>query len=192
MKTIKKICALLIACVVSVSSAFAVLASDTQQIAEGEAAAVDVTVTVESAVITASVPTQMTVAIDPNQVSGQTVTSSTGTLTNSSNAPIDVQFIGAKAAQGTVAKVVGPDAYGAWAGLGVTQTQKNIAIGFVASSKDTYWSKAEAENNTASLGAVKLMPKESGSFKLDALHGNAWPQATALKYIVTLRIALSA
>lgn len=192
MKLSPKICASFLAGMLAVSSAFAVSAADSQPVTSGGAANVDVTATVKASVISASVPTRMTITIDPNQTSGSTVVSSRGTLTSTCTTPVDVQYIGAKAADGTAAKVFSPDTFGAWAGLGIADTQSHMAVGFVASAQNTYWSRSESENNTASLGAVKLMPGESKNFHLDALHGNAWPQAATLQYILTLRIALSA
>ena len=105
--------------------------------------------------------------------------------------PVDIQYIGAKATDNTTAKVFAPDTFGAWEGLGIADTQSHMAIGFVASTQDTYWSKNESDKNTTPLGAVKLMPGESKNFQLNALHGNAWPRETTLQYNLTLRVALS-
>ena len=190
MKLSKKICASLLAGALAVSSAFAVSAAD-QEIGamNNNTASVDVIATVKATVISATVPTQMTITIDPN--TGK-VTSSTGTLASGTAAPLDFQFIGAKAADGNATKVVAPDAHAAWDALGVADSQAGIAIGFVAPSKDTFWSKGEADNNTASLGSVRVLTADTAGFTLNARFGRAWPGETTLQYRMTLRVALSA
>lgn len=185
----KKICVTLLAAVIAASSAFAVSAANEQEVGANSAANVDVTATIEATVISATVPTQMTISINPNT---GTVASSQGSLVSNTTAPLDFQFIGAKAAEGNSTKVLASDAYTSWDDLGVADTRAGIAIGFVTPSKDTYWSKAEADNNTASLGAVQVLAGETQSFTLGALYGKAWPEKTTLQYIVTLRVALSA
>lgn len=62
----KKICVTLLAAVIAASSAFAVSAANEQEVGANSAANVDVTATIEATVISATVPTQMTISINPN------------------------------------------------------------------------------------------------------------------------------
>ena len=179
----------LLAIVITAGSVFAVSADGSQEIGaiNSNTANVDVTANIKATVISATIPTQMTISINPNT---GTVTSSQGALLSGTAAPLDFQFIGAKAADGNETKVIASDAK-AWDTLGIAETRAGIAIGFVTPSKETYWSKPEADNNTASLGAVQVLIADVKNFTLDARFGKAWPEEATLKYIVTLRVALS-
>ena len=83
----------LLAIVITAGSVFAVSADGSQEIGaiNSNTANVDVTANIKATVISATIPTQMTISINPNT---GTVTSSQGALVSGTAAPLDFQFIG--------------------------------------------------------------------------------------------------
>jgi hypothetical protein len=162
---------------------------------------VEVLGSIEATIIDVTLPISLSFAVNPNAKTAlgeKVVTATPATITNSTNAPVDVQVLGIVSDVGTDAKVVERLKYTpiGWDSLGKNATISNIALGVKQASipvVPTIWSPAEvpAILPNVSVGTVSLDRLGTKDISIDVLHGFAWDTAKTLNYKLYLRLALT-
>jgi hypothetical protein len=191
-KIYKKILSLAMAAVLATGSTVSVFAADTTSAGAGETTA-QAEITAVPSVIDVTLPTTLSLRIDPND---RSETTSPGTVTNNSMAPVKINIEKIAAATGNNCKVVAPEEVSHWQLLGTEETNSKIAIGMKCIEDDTITAWAYNQDHPLPFAQLRLASKNSGTcntarLSLVSKHGLAFNTSTTLKYDITYEIELS-
>lgn len=185
----KKVLLLVLACAMMAMTAIQVSA---QEVSSGDST-VPVNGTAQATVITLTVPTSLSFAINPNTET--TFLSAPADMVSATPAKLDVDIIAIRAAGDSAAKVVAADSIENWSQLGVTDTKSKIALGIKAGDQPIIWAPAEDATPIAEVtdkaGTVKVTPNGTQQIGLEGKHGMSWKETTSMDYNLYLRISLT-